>query len=300
MFGIPNSENFIKTEPIDYGLSRAQKFYVETADNRKLLLRLSDAADYSRKKADYERMRKMDAAGIPMTRPIDFGLCGEGKNIYQLQTWCDGEMLEKMLPLLPKAEQYSLSVKAGEILRKIHSIPVDKTDTDGMNWYERYSDFIDESIKCFKELNMPIEGSDLILDYFSANRRLLKERPQCYLHNDYHAANIILSPAKELCVIDWEILLFNNYGDPWLDISMYASPDVSVGLIHGYFEGAPPPDFWRVFALYVSVGSLSSIPWAYYNFPGELESKKNNVGDALRWFGNMKNPIPAWYTNAKK
>jgi len=78
---IPGNKSFVKMEPIDDGLSRDRKFYVESSDDRKLLLRLSDIDDHDWKKAGFERMVKINAAGIPMSHPVEFGLCNGAKNV---------------------------------------------------------------------------------------------------------------------------------------------------------------------------------------------------------------------------
>ena len=237
----------------------------------------------------------MDAESIPMSRPVEFGLCDKGEKVYQLLTWCDGDNLEKVLPSLSATEQYAIGKNAGEILRRIHSVPVLQEDASKEDWHKRHSDFMDESIKEFIELNIPIYGSDLILSYYDNHRYLLKTRPQCYLHNDYHAGNMILSPIHDLYIIDWEILLYNNYGDPWMEISMKETPHFSTGLIHGYFDGEPPEDYWILLAFYTSIGSLSAIPWAYYRFPDLMKSRQEHISDVLCWFNNMNSPVPTWY-----
>ena len=51
MTDIKNYETFIKIEPVNKGLSRDKKYYVETANGQRLLLRVSDISEYERKKA---------------------------------------------------------------------------------------------------------------------------------------------------------------------------------------------------------------------------------------------------------
>jgi len=283
-------------EPINKGLSGDSKYRVETADNKQLLLRLSDISQHDQKKAAYDRMKHMAAHKIPMPSPVSFGVASDGNNIYQLLNWCEGENLETILPTLTESEQYTAGLKAGEILHKIHQVPVTPTDATTANWNERYSSFIDQSIKSFQNSKVPVENSELILNYFENNRHLLETRPQCYIHGDYHAGNMMLSATKEISIIDWEIHLFNSYGDPWKELTMQATPHFSTGLIQGYFSGQPPEDFWPILALYTSISAISAIPWAYYSFPSELESCINHCANVLEWFDNMKNPVPTWYT----
>ena len=72
MTDIKNYETFVKIEPINEGLSSDKKYYIETVDGQRLLLRVSDIERYEHKKAEFERMKHMDAHDIPMSRPVDF------------------------------------------------------------------------------------------------------------------------------------------------------------------------------------------------------------------------------------
>jgi len=91
---IPDFENFVKIEPINEGLSKDKKFYVESADGKRLLLRVSDISEHDRQKAVYNRMKQMASHEIPMPIPVDFGLCNDGKSVYQFWTWCNGDSFE--------------------------------------------------------------------------------------------------------------------------------------------------------------------------------------------------------------
>ncbi|HPB17576.1 MAG TPA: phosphotransferase, partial [Clostridia bacterium] len=123
MFDIPGHRSFRKIEAVNKGWSDDKKFYIETEDDRKLLLRLSDISQYERKKSDFEIMEKAASLNVPMSLPVDFGVCDNDSKVYQLLTWIEGEDLEIILPNLTDMEQYRLGSKSGEALRLIHSIP---------------------------------------------------------------------------------------------------------------------------------------------------------------------------------
>ena len=133
MKDIKGFDKFVKIEPISKGLSSDKKYYVETADGQRLILRVSDITEYDRKKAAFERMERMAEHGIPMSRPVDFGVCDDVKSVYQLLSWCEGKNLEDVLSAMSDTEQYVIGLKAGEILRKIHSVPVAGADTTADN-----------------------------------------------------------------------------------------------------------------------------------------------------------------------
>jgi len=122
MNDIPQYFTFIKIEAINKGWSSDKKYYIETASGQKLLLRLSDISEYKNKKAEYEAVIVAAKLGIHMSMPIDFGVCNAGSQVYMLLTWIDEEDAEIILPTLPESKQYDIGLKAGKMLKKIHSI----------------------------------------------------------------------------------------------------------------------------------------------------------------------------------
>lgn len=284
---------FTQITPITKGRSGDKKYYIETTDGRRLLLRVADISEYDRKQNEFEMMKQVDALCIPMSKPVDFGVCKGEKNVYTLLTWIDGEELESILPALSETEQYLLGVKSGEILRKIHRISTPQNTGD---WFIRYFNVIDERLNAFRAEGVPFEGDSIILDFLENNRNLLKGRPQCHHHGDYHEGNMILSEDKELFIIDWHTVDFENYGDPWIELARYSdNPYFTSGQINGYFMGAPPKEFWALFAYYLATSAITSIVWAKYFAPERLSSIIQLNRDVLVWFDNMKNPVPSWY-----
>ena len=212
---VPGYVDFVKIEPIFKGLSSDKKYYIETTDGQRLLLRVNDIAKHDRKKAGCERMQRMDAADVPVPRLMDVGACNNGNNYYLLTTWFHGENMKKALPLLSETEQYVTGLKVGAV-----------------------------------------------------------------------------------SVIDWQICDFEGYGDPWDDFrsnQCEASPHFATGCINGYFDNEIPAEFWKLNAFYMAVGSITSIPCAYYRYPSELEPLIEHNLNVLRWFDNMINPVPTWY-----
>lgn len=276
---------------ITKGLSSDKKFFVETVDGQKYLLRVSDISKHDCKKRKYDLMKEWDALNVPISRPVDFGLCDGGNSVYQLLSWCEGRNLDEVMPKLSKSKKYELGIKAGKALRRIHSISAQKKD----DWYNRYISVIDERIKAFLGCGMQFNGWEKIYDFYLANRHFLHKRPQCYLHGDYHAGNLMLMDDGDIFVIDWEPIDFDGYGDPWTEITMQGCPYFSSGLADGYFEGKIPDEFWVLQAFYCSVGALTSIPWAYYNFPDEMDSRIKLCDDILKWYEGMQNSLPSWY-----
>ena len=292
--GIQNAASFAKTEMISKGMSGDKKYYIETVDGKHLLLRIADSSEHEQKKAEFETMKQAFALNIPMPEPIDFGLCDNEKSVYTLLAWIDGDEVEAVLPTLPKEAQHHLGVRSGAILREIHKLPAPEGVDD---WATRYFSVIDERLDAFQAEGVPFDGNKIILGYLHSNRHLLSQRPQCRHHGDYHEGNMILSKDGSLSVIDWHYVDFQNYGDPWYEFNRIgcAFPAFASGQIKGYFGGEPPEDFWRLLAYYLAASAITSIVWAKYFAPAELDALLKLNQDILGWFDNMKAIVPSWY-----
>lgn len=294
MQDIKNYSTFSKIEPVKKGWSGDKKYYIETENGKRLLLRVADISEYDRKKAEFDMIQQLAILGIPMSQPMDFGVCENGKSVYSLLTWCDGEDAEAVLPLLTDTEQYLLGIKSGEILKIIHSISAPKEQEE---WSSRFNRKTNIKIEKYKACGIRFEGDDKVLSYIEENRHLLSGRPQCCQHGDYHVGNMIVSPDHTLFIID-----FNrpDFGDPWEEFnrivwSAAVSPHFVTGQLNGYFSGKPPIEFFKLLAFYISSNTLSSIYWAIPFGQREIDTMMKQSQDVLSWFDNMQNPVPTWY-----
>jgi len=291
---IPGYDSFVSIAPLTKGWSSDKKYVIETDDGQRLLLRVADIAEYEKKKTEFEMMKKVAATGIPMQQPVDFGVCDDGKSVYTLLTWVDGEDAQEALPLLPELEQYALGKQAGQILRKMQSLSVSLASSD---WLKVYGKKIDRYISNYRSCGLSFESDETVIAYIEQNRHLMDNRPMCFTHDDYHPGNMILSPENELFIIDFQ--RFRNV-EPYhamsgLVFSAAASPHFATGQIHGYFDGQPPADFWLLFALYLAAIAVNALPWSIPYGQNEIDFANNQIADVLRWFDNMQMVVPTWY-----
>jgi len=295
MLGIPGSEAFKKVEPIDKGWSGDEKYYIETDGGRRLLLRVASVARHARKKAEYEMLGRVAALGVATSAPVDFGLCGDGKGVYQLLDWVDGEDAQTVLPTLPGTQQYALGLKAGELLRKIHAVPAPEGTKD---WAARFRRKVRGWIRKYncKPKTHCATGA-MLVRYLKENRCVLAARPQTLIHGDYNAENIIAMPGGEVGAIDFSS--YNSaYGDPWWDFNNAAwmpalFPPFYTGQMHGYWGGEPPVEFWKVYAYYLAYDALAALTDPY-GLNG-LEDGAQVVRNILAWTSNFRSPVPSWY-----
>ena len=289
-------DKIIKREPISKGWSGDKKFKVTCEGGEVYLLRTSPIEKEENRRRLFELQKKVGELGIPMCHAVEFGV--RDGEVYSLQSWVEGEDAEEVIPTLPKEEQYKLGLRAGQIIRKIHSIPA----PEGIpSWKERMDKKLDAKIKLYEECPLKLEGGQYMLDYIAENRHLINGRPQCFQHGDYHIGNMMIS-GGELYIIDFDRY---DFGDPWEEFnrvwSAEAAPEFARGTVDGYFEGEEiPEEFWRLILVYISRNMLSSIPWAIPFGEKQVEVMRKQANNILNWYDNMTKVVPSWYRKDRK
>ena len=283
---------FIKKEQINKGWSGDVKYCVTDANGKKYLLRISPIEQYERKKIEHEYMMRIAELGIPMCRPLEFGVCDEG--VYSIQSWIEGCDAESLADTLSNDEQYSYGYEAGQILKLIHSIPA----PDGREeWESFFNRKMDRKIKVYNECPLKYECGQPFIDYINSHRHLLKGRPSVYQHGDYHIGNMMIGVDKQLYIIDFNR---NDFGDPWEEFNRIvwcaqSMPYFATGMVNGYFDNNVHETFWELLALYISSNALSSLPWAIPFGQSEIDVMINQAKDILAWYDNMNQVVPTWY-----
>ena len=292
---VPNIAGFrfTKVKPIQKGMSGDRKFYLEDGKGKRYLLRLSESSESERKKAEFDFLEKLSGKGFPVPQPVAFGY-GEQDCVYSLLSWIDGEEAEKVLPLLPRRQQYRFGLEAGKILKGIHDeFPVASSE----NWQTRYFAVMEERLNAYRAEGVPFEGSELVLKYLEDKKELLSLRLQTRHHGDYHMGNLIIGGNGTLSVIDWHTVDFENYGDPWYEFNRIGveNPAFATGQIDGYFENDVPAEFWKLLAYYLAGSAVTSIVWAKYFAPDKLREILELNENVVRWFRGMNDLVPVWY-----
>ena len=297
MTDIPGYEEFIKIEPISKGLSSDKKYCVETSDGQRMLLRVSDSAEYDRKKAEYDMMERAYTFGVFVPKPIDLGLCDGGKSVYSLSGWLDGEDAETLIPRMSEAEQYSVGLKAGAVLRKIHTLPA---PDNAEPWGERFRLKVQTRIDLYYKHKLESESGEKIIKYLHDRQSILDCRTQTFWHGDFNVGNHMVMPDGAIGTFDfnyWNL----DHGDPWWEfviIPWGKEPPAYyfTGMINGYFNNVPPCEFFDMLLYYYACDALSALCYSFLDMEECVpEDGKRHMDNILRWFDNMNNPVPTWY-----
>jgi len=288
--------NVISIKPVTKGLSGDKKLRIDTACSGSLLLRISETEAYTRIKSEYDMLTRAAAISNNVPRPLGFGLCNNGKGIYQLMSWCDGEDAENLLPSMDTQQQYAVGEKAGQLLKQLHSIPAPENQEP---WGLRFRRKIQGRVDYYNSAPISSKGGDILVKYLQNNQALLDNRPQTFNHGDYNISNLIISPSGGLSAIDFNYYNL-GYGDPWWEFDAYIwgqepSGYFSMGQINGYFANNPPAYFFEMLAYYMAYGALAALTLTDQGEEGTPEEGKTHMENVLKWFDNMSSTIPSWY-----
>ncbi|PKK98061.1 MAG: aminoglycoside phosphotransferase [Tenericutes bacterium HGW-Tenericutes-2] len=291
---IPGYDKWVKIEKIERGWSFDTKYYVESEDNQKLLLRISDIKFYDKKKKEFEVISMYSKLGFKMSNPVDFGVFENETKVYMLLTWVEGEDLEIALPMLSNEEQYQIGREAGLILKKIHSLPIAVNDLPTQTKEEKKR----IQILKYEQSELRIEDDEIALQYVKDNLHKIWKKLPVYQHGDFHPGNLILTKDKKLGVIDfnrWEI------GDPYEEFyklenfGTLISIPYSIGQIDAYFDDEVPNDFWEILSVYVAHSALYSIEWARPFGKKDVDVMKEICLKSFKHYNHFKTHIPIWY-----
>lgn len=300
MFNIKNSSTWLICEKISKGWSSDEKYKINTADGQTLLLRISDISAYEYKKKEFEIVQKYSKLGFAMSQPLDFGVCNEGKSCYMLLTFVEGRDLEEALPTLSEKEQYLLGRKAGEILKRIHSIPLDECDIPTQTKRERK---LYQLSRYEESSHLRVENDENVIEFVKNNIDLIWKESPVYQHGDFHPGNLIYMPNGEIGVIDfnrWEV------GDPYEEFyklegfGIEVSIPYSIGQIDAYFEGEIPMDFWGALAVYCAHAALFSIKWAEKFGQKDVDGMIERCHRAFENYDKFNSVVPKWYDGKLK
>ena len=113
--------------------------------------------------------------------PKKFGICNDGKNVYMLLSWIEGNDLEEILPSLSEKEQYLLGREAGRILLMLHSISVEEADIPISTKREKKL----LQLSRYEDSQVRIYDDETAINYVKDNINTIWRKPPVYMHGDF-------------------------------------------------------------------------------------------------------------------
>jgi aminoglycoside phosphotransferase (APT) family kinase protein len=211
-------------------------------------------------RAEYELLRALRSAGLPVPEPWLCVTAGSPLGLpFMVMERVEGTDLRKDLARGPERNLVSLGAAVVELQGRIHGVnPDDVPGLEGEWGAEHEVGRWSAVIEAAKAGPEPLLATALA--WLRTNPPARGE--PCLVHGDFKANNLLISPAGELTVLDWEM---THLGDPVEDLAwtmLWRTGWDVVGGLHtaaGYVAAYTAAtgraveearlQFWRVFAL---------------------------------------------------
>lgn len=295
---ISGSDTWISAALVGGGWSSDVKFKVVDTTGEEYLLRISHIKFLEKKKTEYKAIQKASSLNILMSKPYEFGVIEGEDMLYMKLSWIDGDNVEDAMPKLTKQQQYETGLKAGKLLRKLHTLPTNLTSQE---WKQKNIKTLTDRIALYKaHEGYKIEHFEEMIQFIERNMNLLDNRPLTFHHGDFQGRNIIITPNLEVGVIDFER---TSGGDPYEEFNRMMtytrrfSEDFSRGQIDGYFEDEKIPDnFFLIVAFHTAMKLLTTIIFGVITDQKHIYEENELAKEIL--FNDYKGYtqfIPDWY-----
>lgn len=292
---LPHQSKWDSIEFIDKGWSSDKKFKVQQ-NNDFFLIREFPLESFTEKEKEFKFIQKVYKE-VSCSQPIEYGKIVNEELAYMILSFVEGVDLESVLPKLSLEEQYRLGFLAGNMLRKIHDIPIEEK-VDRKHILERVINKKLNQLERTLEKNYQLPNQAEVVAFVKDNIHLIKKQNIVYQHGDYHPGNMIYTADKTISIIDFNRI---DIGDPYEEFLKIASFTVessayfSRGQINGYFENSVPKDFWLILKIYSFHTALFSILWAETFGPKEVEGMVKRYDRIYEDYKNSNSLKPRWY-----
>lgn len=295
LIDIPQYKSWKVIKKINYGWSDDIKFFIEDLRGTKYLLRISNIDKLMDKTKEFSIIQKYNQLNFEMSQAIDMGICNNGQSVYMLLSWVDGDSMENVIMTLTEQEQYRLGMKAGKILKAIHSLTVEPADIPKVKKTAKKL----MQLERYENSKYRVPDDEEAINYVKKNIHLMCQYEPVYEHGDFHIGNMVYTTQKDVGIID-----FNRWecGDRYEEFyklqnfNVDCSVAFSIGQLHGYFDGEPNMEFWRIQAVYVAHSALFSIEWAAKFGEKDIANMTRICLNVFRDYDNFNLLIPKWYT----
>ncbi len=219
-------------------------------------------------------------------------------HFYTLLSYIEGIDAEFNINNYSEYEQYQLGLKAGKVLKEIHSTTIENKNID---WASNYDNNVRNIIQKYEELIL--DNSKYKVDNFKIVKNiLLNESYRIYnrdivlCHGDFHLGNMLIDNG-DLYVIDFGS---SSLEDPYEEYDRFAftlrrSIPFANGQIHGYFNGNPDEEFFNLIRYYTCRNYIASITWSIPFGDKEVQVAMENINLIDNYYDDFKLTIPNYY-----
>ncbi len=268
---------FKSVSALEGGYSFCDKYL---ADN--YVVKVYDIKEFESLKERIKFMKVLTGLNLLVPKVIDIGVFKE--YCYSVVEFIEGDSGESILKY-DSDLHYSIGVKAGKQLKKIHSVNCEEE----IDVFDLHKKKIQATYREFKKLKISFDHEKTFINYINNNISKLKGRPANYLHGDFHLENIAFDNSGYKGAFDFERFKITDYVREFERICFF-SRDISVEFTKGVFEGYCFEEY-DILKLYLAMSIFNSLVWAKKNYPDQLEMFKRlstNILDDYDGFALQK------------
>ncbi|WP_391209384.1 aminoglycoside phosphotransferase family protein [Psychrobacillus sp. L4] len=290
-FNIPFLNKCSYFHLIEEGFSEDEKWCVDHT----YLLRISPHGDLNKLTKQATLINEVHAMDSHIPKVHDVGMYED--RAYMILDYVHGENGVEILPFRSEKEQYKIGIQVGETLKKMHHF---HAPADYPSWEETWRNRVEKQAPRFKEIVEQNPHYQNILPFIQNNLHLLKDRPSCVQHYDFHPGNILVHEDTFTGLIDMQKI---TYADPINEFykmeyfNVPISKAYSKGVFDGYHESHPIPDsFWKLHRLYAAMHIVFAEVWGHEGGIHQLDKFQRYSCFTIEQFDDFRLLIPKWYS----
>jgi aminoglycoside phosphotransferase (APT) family kinase protein len=215
---------------------------------------------------------------------------------YMILDYIKGENGRVILPKLSKEVQYRIGQQVGQTLNKMHHI---SAPTGYSSWDHRWISKVERLLPRFEDIAVGNKRYQKVARFVMNHLHLIKGRPSCVQHYDFHPGNILIHEEQFTGLIDMQKI---TYADPINEFykmeyfNVPISKSYSRGVLDGYHENKGIPDsFWELHRLYAAIHIMSAEVWANEIALNQQDRFKIYTDFTINQFNDFNLLIPKWY-----
>jgi len=277
-----------KIEPLDQGYTEDSKYLLVDDSNKMYLLRQSKGERVTNSRFEQQVLKKLETDSFPTQRVVSS--FEDQDSYYLLLTWIKGIPLDQVIDSLDDETQYQLGVKAGSILKKIHTL---LSSTDSLDYLMK---------RKWKELIEPIDLKDYqkeinaCYNYAIKYFHDLEGHAAVIEHSDFHLGNLIYHEGDITC-IDFNGSHVGIIYDEFYKLELFDyehSLHYINGFVDTYTKDLDKTKFFRIHKVLLAIACLNSIRYGLKQDKKVLDLEIQRMKRVLINYQNFEALFPSW------
>lgn len=235
-------------------------------------------------------LKLLEDTDLPVAKLIDHGMIGDS-NEWILLSFIKGVPFSKHFRSIDEESRKSIFIEMGEILSKIHQIPVEEVLFAGE---ANYRDALEKSLNGYvsdiKKMKKDVPIVQIALKYLNESMEIFETAVDgCYCHRDYDGRNVLILRNEEgwsiSGVLDFEKSMYwdRSYDFTFMFINhFYEHPEYTKYFVEGYTKNMElPSNINELLKFYMVYDCIKALSWCKDLSPEYFEKCLKIIQDIL-------------------